>query len=161
MRTGIVILLNFIFVFCSYQILFSQKMIVVERPGTIKNIKYEQGNEIFFEDDNGKRFYGRIDRISDSSFYLDNKHEVKYNDISVVLKPRLFLYHGYFKIRLAGFGFLFLNTFNRLSYNEKPVFNKSGLITASALFGLSYLMRMFVFKRYKTGKKWRIKYINL
>ena len=161
MKLKYFILVSILFLFFSNQSLFSQKIIVVERPGTVKNVKYKKGSEIFLETINKKRLHGRISQISDSAFFLNNKFEVKLKDISIVLKPRGFLYRSYPKIRFAGYGFLFLNTFNRIIHNEKPVFDKTGLITGFSMIGLSYVMQAFIFKKQEIGEKWRIKVIDL
>ncbi|MCD4772409.1 MAG: hypothetical protein K8R41_03380, partial [Bacteroidales bacterium] len=76
MKPKYFILISLLIFFIGTQVLFSQKMIIVERPGTVKNYKYKKGDKIFLETINKKRLHGRVSQISDSSFYLNNKFEV-------------------------------------------------------------------------------------
>ena len=141
--------------------LYSQKMIIVERPGTVKNFKYKKGNKIFLKKIDEEKLSGRISKITDTSFFINKNIEVKLSEITIVFKPRGFLYRSYIQIRFAGYAFLSLNTFNRLVHNEKPVFDNSGLIAGFSTIGISYAMQAFAFRKLKVGEKWRIKIIDL
>ena len=161
MKIKIIVLVFLMILISGSKFLSAQKMIIVERPGTIKNFKYKKGNKIYCKINNTKLLFGTISKVSDSSFCLNKNIEVKIKEISVIFKLRGFFYRSYPKIRLAGFGFLLANTINRTIHNQEGVFDKSGLISGFSIIGFSYVMQALAFRKQVIGEKWRIKIIDL
>jgi len=68
--------------------IFSQTMLLVEKPGTVKNAKYYAGDFISVKTVKGEKISGPINIIHDSSFVVDFTHELYLSDIEIVYKSR-------------------------------------------------------------------------
>jgi hypothetical protein len=69
-------------------ITFAQTMLVVERPGTVKNYIYQAGQNIRLKTKSGKKISGPINIIKDSSLVVDYVNDLEIKDIAFVYKPR-------------------------------------------------------------------------
>ncbi|MCK5775580.1 MAG: hypothetical protein KAH25_05365 [Bacteroidales bacterium] len=69
-------------------VVFSQNMLLVERPGTVKNEKYYAGQAISIKTIDGLKISGPINIIRDSNMIIDFTHEIAITDIEIVYKRR-------------------------------------------------------------------------
>lgn len=75
--------------------LCAQNMLVVEKPGTVKNHIYQAGNHIILKTTEGLKISGPINIIrNDSTFVVDFVHELDLNDVEMVYEPRVLLNLG-------------------------------------------------------------------
>lgn len=68
--------------------IFSQNMLLVEKPGTVKNEKYFAGGYISLKTTKGIKISGPINIIRDSTLIVDYTHELALSDIEIVYKRR-------------------------------------------------------------------------
>ncbi len=69
-------------------VIFSQNILLVERPGTVKNKKYYAGQAISIKTIDGLKISGPINIIRDSTMIIDFTHEIAIIDIEIVYKRR-------------------------------------------------------------------------
>jgi len=150
--------LLFTVLFCWLAVgVFSQNMLLVEKPGTVKNYKYFAGDQISLQTKSGEKISGPINIIRDSNLIVDFTHELLFSDIEVVYQPRVLvkLLSSALIVGSAVYiGLDFINGGSRgKSFSENKSLQTSAAILASGI-GLSFLgkKRMHIEK-----KKWRIR----
>lgn len=75
--------------------LWAQNMLVLEKPGTVKNYIYYAGNNISIKTTEGLKISGPINIIrNDSTIVVDFVHELKLSDIEMVYKTRSLMKMG-------------------------------------------------------------------
>lgn len=75
--------------------LWAQNMLVLEKPGTVKNEIYYAGDHISIKTTEGLKISGPINIIrKDSTLVVDFVHELKLSDIEMVYKTRSLMKMG-------------------------------------------------------------------
>jgi len=84
-----------IFILICTTSLSAQNMLVVEKPGTVKNYIYRAGDHIILKTIEGIKISGPINIIRrDSTFVVDFVHELSLKDVEMVYEPRVLLNLG-------------------------------------------------------------------
>lgn len=142
-------------------LLIGQKLLVLEKAGTIKNYKYKLGDEITVETKRDKLvFSGSLTEIKDSTIIVEYYNEIKLTEISRVLRKRELLRIFSGAAITAGVFYFSLDALNGIINNDSPIIAESTLIATGALIGSGLLMRPFVVRKYDLEDKWRLKILD-
>ncbi|MBN4061908.1 hypothetical protein JYU20_01760 [Bacteroidales bacterium AH-315-I05] len=149
MQKAIISILLVLFAFAS----FSQKVLVLSKPGKTKKI-FETGDELHFKLKNDNiLFSGIINEITDSTVMLGNDI-ISIRRISVVRdSQRGFQLQKYSK-RFIAFGitaFVFNTIYNLTSEESAVIIDASTIIISGGFLLSGYLMSLI-----KKGKKYRL-----
>lgn len=139
---------------------FSQTMLVVEKPGTVKNYIFEAGQYISIKTKTGEKISGPINIIRDSSLVVDFVHELKVSDIQFVFKPRQLM--SIFGTAFIGGSIMYigLDAVNG-GMKGKKLSEDSGFLVATGFFATGVVMKIFSKKKMRIdNEKWRIKILK-
>ena len=156
-RISLIILLSIFF-----GISFSQNIFILEKPGTIKNYKYYQNNQIKIKTHSSDTIIkGTITYIRDSSIIIDYANEIYLNDMALIYKKRWgfsFLQTLFFA---AGGPYLLISMLNGLINDDSPIIPKETLIISGSLIVAGIALTPLTTRRCKIdNKKWRVKILD-
>ena len=141
-------------------VIFSQNMLLVERPGTVKNEKYYAGLPISLRTVDGLKVSGPINIIRDSSIIVDFTHEIAIADIEIVYKRRTLVSLLSSVLIVGSSLWIGLDLINGGSQGKSFSENKS-LQTGLGLMAAGIGLRFVRDKRMNVKKeKWRIKVLK-
>lgn len=141
-------------------IAFSQTMMVVEKPGTVRNYIFEAGQYISLKTKSGEKISGPINIIRDSSLVVDFVHELEVSDILFVYKPRQLM--NIFGTAFMGGSIMYLSldAING-GMKGKKLSEDSGFLVATGFFATGVVMKIFSKKKMRIdNEKWRIKILK-
>jgi hypothetical protein len=135
-------------------------MLVLERPGTVKNYIYKAGQNISIKTKKGEKINGPINMIIDSSLIVDFVHELEIDDIEFVYKQRQLL-NTFGNFAMGGsamyIGFDAING----GYRNKNLAEDTNFLVASGIFVSGLIMNIFSKKKMRIdNEKWRIKILK-
>jgi hypothetical protein len=159
MKTIIIQCLTIIFLLINNQI-FSQKLLVVEKPGTINNIKYTIGSPIDIKTTDGIRLDGRIILITDTTVVI-NYCMIKIKDIKNIYASRRLIKDFSALGITGGIAYVSIDAFNGLINNDTPILRKNALKISGVMLGTGLLLSLFDTKKLVIDNKdWRIKILD-
>lgn len=138
--------------------LAGQNILIIERPGTIKNYKYFQGNEIKLRTiSNDTVVSGALSLIQDSTVIINNNFELEIDNISTVYRKRWgFSFLQYLSI-FGGLAYASINTINGLINNDSPVVPGETLIISGSMVAFGIVLTPLTTRKIKMDNgKWRI-----
>lgn len=145
------ILYTVLLIFLS-SLLFAQNMLVVEKPGTVKNNIYYAGNTISLKTKDGLKVSGPINIIRDTMMVVDFVHEVNIKDIEIIYKVRYGLNIAGSALIGGGALYMGLDLINSQSIDEQGLWIASGVIVSGVV------LKLFAKKRMRIAQgKWRAK----
>ena len=133
---------------------------MVEKPGTVNNIKYRVGDDIEIKTISGEKIYGEINQLIDTAIVI-NFILVKYKEIAAIYNRRVI--NSMFSAAglLGGSGYICIDAFNNLINNETTIFRKSTLKTGAIMFSIGAVLKLFTKrKRSINNEDWRIKVLD-
>jgi len=140
--------------------LFSQNMLLVEKPGTVKNYIYFAGDYISLKTKDGIKISGPINIIRDTNLIVNFTHELSLNDIEVVYKTRTLIKLGSSLLIAGSALYTGLDLINGGSKGKSFSENESLQISLAILatgIGISFFSK----KKMSTKKeKWRIRILD-
>lgn len=139
-------------------ILTAQNIFVLERPGTIKNFKYYQGDKIKIRTIAADTVIsGLIYRVNDSSIIINKTEEIQTSDIGVMYKKRWgYGFLQYLSI-FAGTAYLGINTLNGIINDDQPVIPHETLIISGSMIVFGVALTPLTTRKFKIdNEKWRI-----
>jgi len=140
-------------------LLNAQKILVIEKPGTVKNIKFEVNDRIKFRLENNMKINGRIQKLTDSSVFI-NREEFLFLKIKYFYKDR-FGWKVFSNTTFqAGVAYLGIDALNNLANNERPVVSAKTLKPSMILIIIGTLASPLVEKRLEVRKKWRVRVLD-
>lgn len=140
--------------------LFSQNMLLVERPGTVKNYTYFAGDYISLKTKDGVKISGPINIIRDTNLIVDFTNELSLNDIEVVYKTRTLVKMGSSLLITGSALYIGLDLINGGSKGKSFSENES-LQISLAILATGIGMSFFSKKKMSTKKeKWRIRILS-
>jgi len=150
--------------YCILQCLLSagycQLVFMVEKPGTVNNLKYRSGDRIDLKTISGERISGIINQIRDTAIVL-NYYLIKNDDIAVIYTRRVIFSMFSAAGIYGGIGYVGVDGFNNLINNESEIFRKSTLKTAGFMLGTGVFLNLFTHRRRPINHKdWRIKILD-
>jgi hypothetical protein len=140
----------------------SQRFFILERPGTVKNYKFQEGEHIHIEvksEGITSQVRGELSHITDTSVIINWTMEFKTSEISAVYRERSLIRILQVSSLLAGSGYIVLDCFNRAINKETPLVDKSSVIISGSLIAGSVALIPFEEHKYKMGVHWRVKTI--
>jgi hypothetical protein len=149
-----IVLLFFSFVYNAC----AQNILIVERPGTIKNYKYYTGDEIKLKTiSTDATVSGTIIDISDSSLIINHQYEIMVSDITTIYRNKWgFRFLQYISL-IGGMFYLGINTLNGVINSDVPIVPQETLIISGSMIGFGIALTPLTTRRYKIDKvKWRV-----
>ena len=138
----------------------AQNMLVLERPGTVKNYIFYAGSHISLKTKDGLKISGPINIIRDSNMVVNFKHELRLEDITIVYKSRHLMKVFGTAFMAGSLLYIGLDIANGGSHGQKLSENQS-LLTAFGVFGTGALMWVFSKKKMTIdNEKWRLKILK-
>lgn len=138
----------------------SQTMMVVERPGTVKNYIFQAGHYISLKTTTGEKISGPINIIRDSSLVVDFTHELELSEIEIVYQPRYLI--NIFGSAFIGGSLLYL-TLDGINggMKNKNLIEDPGFLTATGFLTTGVVMKLFSNKKMRIdNERWRIKILK-
>jgi hypothetical protein len=141
---------------------WSQKRLILERPGTTKYYIFKVGDEITLMNNRDKRkIHGGISRIGDTSIIVNYLETADLNGIIAVYRP-LKMMNLFSRVATdAGLGYFLLTGFNNSINNELPLIDHGTLVASTIVTGVGLVTRFLRYRKYNIGHAWRIKIIDL
>lgn len=143
---------------------FSQRFLLLEKAGTFRNFKYFEGDHIHIElFDQGRKVFGTITRIADSSFVIDNQEIFDVTEVKSVIRDRFFFTLFGEGAMVAGAFYFSLDVVNRAIKKESPLVTGETAIIGASAVATGWLLSLFKEKRHKVGeqKKWRFRVLSM
>ncbi|MFZ4401591.1 MAG: hypothetical protein ACOYO1_16290 [Bacteroidales bacterium] len=139
---------------------FSQCVFMIEKPGTVNNLKYRIGDRIDLKTINAERISGLISQIRDTAIIV-NYEMIMNKDISVVYIRKVLFSMFSSAGLLSGTGYVSIDGINNLLNDERPVIRNSVLKTAGFMFAAGAVLRLFSKRRlHINNEDWRIKVLD-
>lgn len=139
----------------------SQKFLLLEKAGTVNNFKYYVNDRIVINvkgsTDNIK---GKISRLSDTSLIIDYNNEIRYADISEVLRPMWIKNWLPELLVKASVGYFTVYTVNNILQHMYPVLTAEILLTTAGLMGSGIILSKLLVRHYPLGTSWRIRLLD-
>lgn len=156
--------INFMIIFFTgaVQVSFAQfqEFLLLEKPGTGNRIRYQIGDEILFKQfDNEKFEKGLIVQLTDSSFLINQFHEVPIRTVEAISdRSKVKAVRGFSKASFLVVPAVLLisaadNLFNK---ENAPVIGKDAVIVATGFAALGALGYLYKGRRYRLENKWRL-----
>jgi hypothetical protein len=139
-----------------------QQYLVVQKYGKVKNFKYQTGDEIMLEIKNGAfNLTGEITQLSDSSLTINSYVEIKYENITKVLRPRRYFtkLSKLFFIR-GGIAYVTIVGINGIINNDSPLIDEQTLTISATMVAIGLIMKPFYIRKLDLTKKWHLKMLN-
>lgn len=151
----------FIFILlCFSTTLFSQNMLLVEKPGTVKNHKYFAGDYISLKTKDGVKISGPINIIRDTNLIVDFTNELSLSEIETVYKPRKLVQLSSSALIAGSLMYTGLDLLNGGS-SGKSFSKNAGLQTSLAILATGLGMQFFTKKKmHIDNEKWRIRILK-
>lgn len=143
---------------------FSQRFLLLQKAGTFKNFKYFEGDHISFELlQQGRKIFGSITRIGDSSFVVDNQEIFEISAVKSVIRDRFFFSFFGNGAMVAGSSYFVLDVVNRAIKDDSPVVTGETAVIGASLVATGWLFSLFKERRFAVGegKKWRFRAMTM
>ena len=140
----------------------SQNYFIVERPGTVRNLKFRVNDVIKLKaGPKGEIINGRIYKISDSTLKIGYYYNVQLKDIQIIYKTRFGFSLLQKVLFFAGVPYLLINTMNGVINNESPVVPQQTLIISGSMIGTAILLTPLTTRKIKIDNEhWRVKILD-
>jgi hypothetical protein len=137
-----------------------QRVLLVEKPGSFKNFKYFEGEDIILRTyPDGDRIEGTIHLMTDSSIIVNYDNEIQLENIERIIRPLFWIRLLSKSTRIAGAGYFVLDAVNNTINNETIIDEQTVKISAG-LVAFSYALVPFQYRRIKIGNPWRLKILD-
>ncbi|MCX6232901.1 MAG: hypothetical protein NTZ33_15335 [Bacteroidetes bacterium] len=139
---------------------YSQRIFLVEKPGTVNNLKFRIGDRIDLKTTKGERYNGIINQIRDTALII-NYELVLNKDISAIYTTRALISMFSAAGISGGVFYIFLGGLTNIVDGRTPIINNSSLKTGGIIFATGGLLSVFSKrKRHIDNHKWRIKVLD-
>ena len=138
--------------------LAGQNILVVEKPGTVSNFKYYEGDKIRLRTIAADTLIsGTITTIGTSSIIIDKSIEIEITDIKSLYRKRWgYSFLQYLSI-FAGLSYVAINTLNGIINNDAPIVPTETLIISGSMVAFGIALTPLTTRKIRTGKeKWRV-----
>jgi hypothetical protein len=141
---------------------WSQKLLILERPGTTKYYVFKVGDGIRLTDSrNNRKIFGGISRITDTTFIVDYLEIVDPAKVIAVYRP-LKMLNLFSRVATdAGLGYFLLTGVNNAINKNSPLIDHGTLVASSIVTGSGVAARFFPYRKYTLGSSWRLKVIDM
>ncbi len=147
-------------VFCTVYGVSAQKLLLVEKPGTVKNYKFEKGDRfILMKKGDSRKVDGTITQLLDTSFVIDYQYLINFSEINKVYKVRgLANFMTELGIK-GGLGFFLVDFTNNLIQHDLLI-NPLTLKISGGFIATALVFRIIRHKPLKLGPGWRLRIID-
>lgn len=150
--------------FVSATVIAQKNILIIEKPGTVKNYKYYLGSRIKLDytyDNKFDKVAGTISKITDSTLIINKTHLIYISNITTIYRSR----YGFSLLTQAGIkggaAFFIVDGLNRALTGTRPIFKKETAIISGSLISGGLLFLPFVNKPLRINNEdWRIKIID-
>lgn len=141
---------------------YAQKLLLLQREGRVRNLKYFQGDIIIIDAyADTIRIKGRISGLTDSTILIDQKYEIPVDEITSILKKRTMLDFLSRGMGVFGLTYFTLNGFNRWINHEYPIYDKESLMIVTGSLAGYFALSKFKYRKFRIGNKWKIRILDL
>lgn len=142
----------------------AQNILLLEKPGKIKNFKYNEGDKICLDFLNSNNLLenvkGRIKKISSANIIINN-NEISLNAIKYIYKDRYFASFMERALLHADLGYFVFIIPNKIINKNRKIIERADAIVIGSLIGSTIMFGLIKEKTYKIdNRKWRIKILN-
>lgn len=139
---------------------YGQRVFMVEKPGTVNNLKYNVGDRMELKTKAGEHISGIINQVRDTAIVVDYIF-VMNDDIKNIYTRRV-IFSVFSEVGIkGGIGYVFIDGFNNLINNESEIFRESALKTGGIMVGAGLLLKLISKrKRHIDNQHWRIKVMD-
>ena len=138
----------------------AQKILILDKPGKIKRMRYNIGYPIQLKSISNQLVYdGILTNMYDSCVVVNGK-EILFEDIETVYKSRRFFPKASYITRTVGVGYVCLEFVNNL-INSRKLMDGQTLAFGGSLVATSYLFDWLKVRRFRVCKAWRLRIIEL
>lgn len=150
-------------IFCIAGSARSQKLLILERPGTTKHHIFKTGSSIRLYDGKSKRMlHGNINRITDTSFTVNYQQIVVPAKVIAVYRPLTLLQRKFTRPAItAGLGYFLLTGINNAINKESPIIDHGTLVASAIVTSAGIATSFLRYRKFKIGHSWRLKIIDL
>lgn len=137
----------------------SQNLFLIEKPGTVKNVKFHEGDDIHVSVKHyppGTDIKGSLTQIGDSSIVIDDMYLIPIKDITAVYIERFWIKLAIPVLFIAGIGYGVLEIFNNAINKDSPLLSKETAIISSSLVAGGLVLIPLIERKYTIGEKWRV-----
>lgn len=138
----------------------AQTLLVLEKTGKFKTIKYYPGNKIMLKINDTLNVYGRITSLEDSILQINNTIEIELSRINAVYRERSLLQFISKGALVGGLTYFVLTGFNRSLNREYPILPASDIAISAGVMGGAMILSSFKYKQYHLGEKWQLKILD-
>jgi hypothetical protein len=140
---------------------FSQKILLLERPGTITNYKYRLDDKIIIKmKGNSAIIQGRISKLTDSSMVIDYMTLVRFREISTVIRPVWVQHWLPALLTEGGAAYLVLTGINDLLTKTYPIIPMDVLLTSGILITAGIGLKYALARVCDLDHKWRLRVLD-
>lgn len=134
----------------------AQQLMLLQNTRNLKNYKYYPGDIIHIKVITDNRVIeGAITCLTDSTVCIGEWEEVKYSEIKVVYRDRLFIPLLSGLLLTGGVAYFAVDSFNRLINDDAPVIQAQTVAISGGLVALSFGLMPLKYRRINT-KTWKI-----
>jgi len=141
---------------------FSQKILVFDKSGKVKRVRYYEGEHISLKTTSKEKINGTISQIRDSSFVVDGK-ELTLFSVAKVYNTQTGM--GYQLVAnifiLPAIGYIPLITINGLINNDSPIFRANQLYYAGGFIGITLISNYLANRPFRISEKRPLKIIDI
>ncbi|MEI6574924.1 MAG: hypothetical protein WCO63_01975 [Bacteroidota bacterium] len=142
--------------------LMAQSYLLIEKPGKVKNIKLQPGDDLTFMLRGETEFRtATIARLTDSTIILGNGFKITLKSVSKVRKERWGMNRLYKVSGIAGIGYLILDVFNNGINGTGPLANQHTLIVSGILLTTAVISYKLSKRTMVMGHHWRLQVMDL
>jgi hypothetical protein len=140
----------------------SQKILALDKPGKVKRIRYYEGDVISLKTDSGIWVRGEINRLLDSSLFIDNQ-QIHLSDIKSVQKTQKgFGWRLLAKVCInAASGYFLIDTSNRLINGDQPMVHEGTIKASGIMYGVFFISSTIGNRKYRINKNRTLKIIDI
>ena len=151
----------FTLIMCITGSAWSQKFLILERPGTTKYYIFRVGDEIRLTDKcNMRKIYGGISRITDTSFVVNYLEIVNPANVIAVYRPLKMMHVFSRAATTAGLGYFLLTGVNNAINKESTIIDHGTLIASSIVVGTGVATSFLRYRKFSLGRSWRLKIMD-
>ncbi|HEX7411241.1 MAG TPA: hypothetical protein VF298_03785 [Bacteroidales bacterium] len=139
-----------------------QKLLILERPGTIKHFFFKTGDRIrLYDSKSMSMIHGDISRITDTVIVINMLEPVILSRVSIVYRPLTMLHIFSRTTTAAGLGYFLLTGFNNAINKKSPIIDHGTLIVSALITGAGVATSFIRYRKFALGTHWRLKVIDI
>lgn len=149
-----------LFLFYNPEVVFGQKVLMVEKLGRAKHFFYKQDHRIRLVTGSPEATVsGIITALNDTAVTIHNFTTIKLNNITCIEKPRSFWLHSTSKFFAASIAYAVGSMINNW-INGAPDVDNTILPVSGSLASLGVVSYMLGYRKLTIGNRWKLKVLD-